>query len=77
MLRRKSLINKALRLRFVVTLAKNEGTFSGVLVESDPVSWVFDNCATVPDKPADAPKPIVGRVWVDRSQVSYMQEVNA
>ena len=75
--RRESLVNKAIRRRFAVTLIGQEGTFSGVLVDSDDTTWVFDDCNTVPDKPADAPKPIAGRLYVDRVQVIYMQEVNA
>lgn len=71
------MISKAIRRRFAVTLIGNEGCFSGVLVESDDTTWVFDDCLTVPDKPTDPPKPINGRVYIDRVQIIYMQEVNA
>lgn len=72
---RKSLIQKAVRRRFAVTLAGSEGVFSGILVESDAETWVFDDCATVPSTPDATPDPIAGRVYIDRVSVAYMQEL--
>ena len=59
-----------------MALRANEGTFSGVLVESDATMWVFDDCATVATKPNETVAAIAGRVWVERSHVVYLQEVN-
>ena len=69
MFRRKSLINQAIRKRFAVTLTGNEGTFAGVLTESDDETWVFENCTTA------AGDDIAGRVFVDRVSVAYLQEL--
>ena len=70
MLGRKSLIDKAVRRRFVVTLASGEGAFSGVLTESDVEIWVFEACKT------SAGEDIAGRVFVDRLGVAYLQELS-
>lgn len=69
MFRRKSLVDKAIRRRFAVTLTGNEGTFAGVLTESDPEIWVFENCTTA------AGEDIAGRVFIDRVNVAYLQEL--
>lgn len=70
MLRRKSLINRAIRHRFAVTLVDNEGTFTGILTESDDTTWVFEQVETAKGERA------AGRLFIDRIQVAYMQEVN-
>lgn len=69
------LIKRAIRRRFAITLTGSEGSFSGVLVDSDDVTWVFDDCATVPLTPDATPDPIAGRVYVDRVNVAYLQEL--
>lgn len=69
MFRRKSLVDKAVRRRFAVTLTGGEGEFGGVLTESDSESFVFERCST--PKGED----IVGRVFVDRISVAYLQEL--
>lgn len=69
-MRRKSLITKAIRRRFAVTLTGNEGIFSGVLTESDPETWVFEDSRTAKGE------VIAGRVFVDRIAVAYMQELS-
>lgn len=74
---RRRLINKAVRRRFAVTLTQNEGTFAGILTESDPTMWVFEQCSTVPKAAGETSEPIQGRVFVDRSQVAYLQELPA
>lgn len=74
---RRKLINKAVRRRFAVTLKQNEGIFAGVLTESDSETWVFEQCSTVPKAVGETPEPIQGRVFVDRSQVAYIQELPA
>jgi len=76
-MRRDRLIKQAIRRRFAVTLCGNEGDFAGVLTESDAVTWVFEQCSTIPKAPGQTPEPIQGRVFVDRSQVAYMQELPA
>jgi len=74
---RKRLINRAIRRRFAVTLRGNEGVFAGVLTDTDPVTWVFEQCSTVPKAAGETPEPIQGRVYIDRSQVAYIQELPA
>jgi small nuclear ribonucleoprotein (snRNP)-like protein len=74
-MRRNRLVNKAIRRRFAVTLCGNEGVFSGVLTESDDITWVFDDCATVPSTPDAESQPIAGRVYIDRVNVAYLQEL--
>lgn len=69
MFRRKSLIEKAIRRRFAVTLTGSEGEFGGVLTESDSETLVFEQCST--PKGED----IAGRVFVDRITVAYLQEM--
>lgn len=69
MFERKDLISRAIRKRFAVTLNGNEGSFAGVLTESDAFTWVFENCQT--PKGED----IAGRVFVDRVNVAYLQEL--
>lgn len=66
---RKSLIDKAIRRRFAVTLTGQEGSFAGVLTDFDSEIWVFEQCTT--------PKgdEIAGRVFVDRVAVAYVQEL--
>lgn len=76
-MRRKTLVNRAIRRRFAVTLTNNEGTFAGVLTESDADTWVFEQCSTVPKQPGETPELISGRVFVDRAQVAYLQELPA
>lgn len=76
-MRRDRLIKQAIRRRFAVTLRENEGVFAGVLTESDTTTWVFEQCSTVPKAPGETPEPIQGRVFVDRAQVSYLQELPA
>lgn len=72
---RRSLIRKALRHRYAVTLRNNEGTFAGVLVDADRDIYIFDACTTVPVKPGETPDEIPGRVYIDRSGVAYLQEL--
>jgi len=74
---RDRIIKRALRRRYAVTLRNNEGTFAGVLTDTDATTWVFENCSTIPKSPGETPEPIVGRVFVDRAQVSYLQELSA
>lgn len=76
-MRRNRLINKAIRRRFAVTLRDNEGTFAGILTDTDAVTWVFEQCSTVPGGDGETPVPIQGRVFVDRAQVAYLQELPA
>ena len=76
-MRRERLIKQAVRQRFAVTLKNNAGIFAGVLTETDPTMWVFEQCSTVPKQPGETPEPISGRVFVDRAQVAYLQELPA
>lgn len=76
-MRRNRLLRQAVRRRFAVTLTHNEGVFAGVLTEFDSVTWVFEQCSTVPKVPGETPEPIQGRVFIDRSQVAYLQELPA
>lgn len=69
MFQRKDLINKAIRKRFAVTLAGSEGSFAGILTESDPTTWVFEHCSTPQGE------DIAGRVFIDRINVAYLQEL--
>lgn len=72
---RKSLVNKAIRRRFAVTLRANEGSFSGVLTEFDRDVYVFEQAQTVPTKDGETVVPIRGRVFVPRDTVSYLQDL--
>lgn len=63
------MVSGALRRRFVVTLTGSEGMFSGVLTESDDTTWVFEDCKT------DKHQPIAGRVFIDRINVAYLQQL--
>jgi small nuclear ribonucleoprotein (snRNP)-like protein len=74
-MRSNRLVTKAIRKRFAVTLKGSEGVFSGILVETDATTWVFDDCATVPRTPDATPDPIAGRVYIDRANVAYLQEL--
>lgn len=76
-MRRDRLIKQAVRKRFAVTLRSGEGVFAGILTESDGTSWVFEQCSTVPKAAGETPEPIQGRVFVDRAQVAYLQELPA
>lgn len=69
MFQRKDLINKAIRKRFAVTLTGGEGAFAGILTEADDTVWVFEGCST--PKGED----IAGRVFIDRINVAYLQEL--
>ena len=72
---RKSLIKRALRRRFVVTLKSNEGDFAGVLTEIDRRVMIFEQCTTVPSNVKEGtPTEIPGRIIVERASVSYLQE---
>jgi hypothetical protein len=53
-----------------VTLADNGGTFTGILTESDDTTWVFEHVTTAKGEPA------AGRLFIDRINVAYLQEVN-
>jgi hypothetical protein len=72
---RNRLIAKAIRRRFAITLKSAEGVFSGVLTDSDSKTFVFEQCQTVPASDGGTPSPIVGRVFVDRDTVAYLQEL--
>ena len=66
---RKTVVDKGILRRYVVTLADNQGSFSGVLTDADDITFVFEDCRT-PDG-----VDIAGRVFVDRVQIAYRQEV--
>jgi small nuclear ribonucleoprotein (snRNP)-like protein len=65
----KSVINKSVRRQFAVTLVDNGGTFSGVLTDFDDQVWVFEQCTT------SKGEEIAGRVFIDRINVAYLQEM--
>jgi hypothetical protein len=73
---RKSLPDRMIRRRFVVTLKGGEGSFGGVLTESDRNIMVFEDCRTVPTHSGGTPDPIAGRVFVERSSIAYVQDVS-
>jgi hypothetical protein len=77
MFNRKSVLNSVIRRKFAVTLAENEGSFGGILTEFDAETLVFECCKSLPSKPDEAIRDIPGRVFVDRINVAYIQEVNA
>lgn len=70
-MRRKSLIDRAIRRRFAVTLTGNEGVFTGVLTDSDPDVWVFEDVTTTKGE------PVAGRVYIERLAVAYLQELGS
>lgn len=62
--------------RYVVNLRGGEGEFAGVLTSAGRRMFVFEQCTTVPKNfkegtPADIP----GRVFVERCQISYLQQI--
>ncbi len=71
---RKSLVDKAIRRRFIVTLAGNEGIFSGNLADNDGEMMVFEQCKTVPDT-GGTPQDIAGRVYVNVIHAPTLQEL--
>jgi small nuclear ribonucleoprotein (snRNP)-like protein len=74
-MRGNKLIQKAIRRRFAVTLREGEGVFAGVLTDFDSLTWVFEQCSTVPKAAGETPEPIQGRVFIDRANVAYLQEL--
>lgn len=67
---RSRLIRRALRERFVITLAGGE-TFEGILREADRRHLVLVDAAPVT---ADGPRqPVDGELWLPADQVRYMQ----
>lgn len=72
----KRLISKAIRRRFAVTLSGNEGVFSGVLTEFDGEVYAFEQCQTIPTTEGGTPDPIRGRVFVERINVAYLQDLS-
>ena len=69
-MRRKSVVDRQIRRRFVVTLTEGHGMFSGVLIENDDTTYVFDDARVLTDGDE---QPIQGRMYVDRINVAYMQ----
>jgi len=61
--------------RFVVTLRSNEGAFSGILTESTEKVLTFEDCKTIPSRPAEQVEPIPGRVHVFVERIAYLQEM--
>lgn len=49
----------------------NEGVFTGVLTDSDPTMWVFEDVTTTKGEPA------AGRVYIERLAVAYLQELGS
>ena len=70
------LVKKMVRRRYGVNLKGGEGIFSGVLIEHDRDLFVFDDCATIPKERGETPQTIPGRVYVDRSDIAYLQEIS-
>jgi hypothetical protein len=60
---------KELRRNFAITLCGDEGVFKGVLTDFDDLTMVFEACET------DKGQPIAGRVFVDRIQIAYIQQL--
>jgi hypothetical protein len=77
--RRRSLIQRAVRQRFIVTLPRSEGVFAGVLVEHDERFWIFDNCRGIPTHQGETADEWPGRMWVlfDCDPPPYLQEITA
>lgn len=75
-MRQNRIIKQALRRRYAVTLKHNESTFSGVLSDWDSVSFVFQQCSTIPAVPGETPDPISSPVIIDRAAVAYLQELH-
>lgn len=67
---RSRLIRRALRDRFVITLADGD-TFEGILLSADSRHLVLTDAAPVN---ADGPRQIVdGELWLPADRVRYMQ----
>lgn len=61
--RPEALIAQALRQKFVVTLPRGEGIFTGVMVDYDEMFWRFEQCVGAP-RPGGAAESWPGRIWV-------------
>lgn len=74
---RRRLIKKAIRQRFVVTMPRNEGVFSGVMVDYDDKYWIFDNCHGVPTRDGETADEWPGLLWVihDCDPPPYLQQI--
>lgn len=72
-----TLIEKALRQRFIITLPRNEGVFTGVLVDHDQTYWIFDNCQNVPTHQGETADDWPGLFWVihDCDPAPYLQQI--
>jgi hypothetical protein len=64
-----------IKSRFVVTLRGNEGAFSGILTETCKQLLTFEDCKTIPGRPAEQVEPIPGRVHVFTERIAYLQEM--
>ena len=40
------------------------------------ITTVLDDCATIPKERGETPQTIPGRVYVDRSDIAYLQEIS-
>jgi hypothetical protein len=67
--------HKDIKVKYAVTLKGNEGDFAGLLVEESRRTMVFEHCVTVPQSTEQSPQPILGRVYIDRANIAYRQEL--
>lgn len=68
-----SLYGLAIHKRFVITMT-DETTFDGLLVDSDDSVLILANARALTD-PREAPTPVDGRVYLERANVKYTQEL--
>jgi small nuclear ribonucleoprotein (snRNP)-like protein len=72
---RPSLLQVAVHSRFVVTL-KDQTTFDGLLVDSDASVLILANARVLTD-PREQPQTVDGRIYLERVNVEYMQELRS
>jgi hypothetical protein len=68
--------------RYVVTLP-DEGTFGGVMTDAKVIEtkagqlvvYTFEQCSTLPKHDGDTPEEIAGRVILESTGISYLQQV--
>jgi small nuclear ribonucleoprotein (snRNP)-like protein len=70
----KPVLDKALRRKVAVNFFGNEGTIIGHLSEYDGETYVFEQCSTSPESRDESPRPLSGRIYVDRINC-WLQEL--
>lgn len=71
MFRRRRLLRRALRARFVITTLDG-ATFDGLLEEVDATTVVLVDAGELDQR--GGRRPVDGRLYLERARIAYMQE---